>query len=516
MMRFKLTIASRDHLLVSIDDFHLAAGKITVLFGESGIGKTLIAQALFGLLDPYELHIEINGRDYQSYLRSHELHRLQSDGFFVFQEPSTHLNPLMTLEEQLNEGALKRAGRQEQILQALWQKPYASHIRPLLSVYPKPYRPSGGEKQRILLAMAFKKWAMPCKNKDRLFIFDEPTGSLDNRYRDIFLKELLRRYREQPFTVLLITHDYSMISAFTEHHATLLPHIYFKELRRQNTALVKLLDFKPAAYTDWLARQHPASGLRTSDQSPVLKITPKFKVFDKTFFLKLGHPQAPANPLLLHKGDLVYLKAPSGMGKTTLAKIIAGLQRAQEVHFELGGLSFDTHTPIAVWRKYIWGKKLAMVFQHADEALNLQALVRDIFKGLPGVTLKEPEEMLQALRAIFDDTLAPSFLKQKVGYLSGGQKQRLNLLRALLLHPEVIILDEPLNGLDFESIRKVIEIIERKMAAGSGVLLISHNEEIFDRIVPENKRYYLTEAWEPEKKTTENDGAGINEKRLKR
>ncbi|RLD16841.1 hypothetical protein DRI50_00840, partial [candidate division KSB1 bacterium] len=55
----------------------------------------------------------------------------------------------------------------------------------------------------------------------------------------------------------------------------------------------------------------------------------------------------------------------------------------------------------------------------------------------------------------------------------------------------LIILDEPLNGLDFISIRKVLDIIRRKMAAGSGILLVSHNEEIFDRIVPKQCWYYL-------------------------
>ena len=494
MMRYRLDIRSAEHALVSIDDFHLAPQKITVLFGESGIGKTLISQAVFGLLDAHELEISINDQSYESYVRSQTVRRIQADGFFVFQEPSTHLNPLMTLYEQLNEGRLAKIGAQEEILQALWRQPFETHIRPLLKVYPKPFRPSGGEKQRILLAMAFKKWALPAKSKDRLFIFDEPTGSLDNYYRNIFLQELLKRYEQRPFTVLLITHDYSMISEFEQKHARFLPHIDFKELRRLDGAKTQLFDFKPKNYTGWLMRQRPIqSAAEASDKAPVLQVAPTFKIFGKTFYFS-KHPKGNrAEPLLVHRQELVYLKAPSGMGKTTLAKIVAGLQKPESVRFELSGLSFDETTEQKVWRKYVWGKKLAMVFQHADEALNLQANVRDVFKGLPGVNFKDAGELLQAIQEMFDQPLSPSFLNQKVAYLSGGQKQRLNLLRALLLHPDLIILDEPLNGLDFESIRKVLEIIRRKMAAGSGVLLISHNEEIFDRLVGRENWYYLRE-----------------------
>ncbi len=492
MMRYQLYIASANHTLVSIDDFQIAPQEITVLFGESGIGKTLISQAIFGLLDPFELEISINGKPYNNYVRSKEVQKLQTYGFFVFQEPSTHLNPLMTLQEQLNEGKLAKTNRQKEILQALWRQPYETHVRPLLQIYPKPFRPSGGEKQRFLLAMAFKKLMLPANGAQRLFIFDEPTGSLDNVYRDIFLNELFNLYTRNPFTILLITHDYSMISTFEKQHTALLSRIHLKELRRINGAQVRLFDFKAEDYTGWLKAQSPAPlAKKGQPQETVLKMEPTFRVFGKTFHLTREPDRGKTVPLIIHKKELIYLKAPSGMGKTTLAKIIAGLQQAEAVHFELSGIRFDQDAEQKVWRKYVWGKKLAMVFQHADESLNLQANVRDVFKGLPGVNLQDDVSILNALQEMFDQQLEPKFLTQKVAHLSGGQKQRLNLLRALLLHPDLIILDEPLNGLDFISIRKVLDIIRRKMAAGSGILLVSHNEEIFDRIVPKQCWYYL-------------------------
>jgi thiamine transport system ATP-binding protein len=79
-----------------------------------------------------------------------------------------------------------------------------------------------------------------------------------------------------------------------------------------------------------------------------------------------------------------------------------------------------------------------------------------------------------------------------VSALSGGQKQRLNLMRGLVLGTDVVILDEPLNGLDFRSMQRVLDLVKEQMKRGTAFLLISHNEEIFEAIVPPDQVYYLS------------------------
>jgi ABC-type dipeptide/oligopeptide/nickel transport system ATPase component len=104
--RYRIHIAAEGRKLVSVDDFRIARSGITVLFGESGIGKSLSALALAGLLDPEQLDVQINGIPYTEYLKTREIAELRQNGFVVFQEPSSHLNPLMTLRAQLQEGTL--------------------------------------------------------------------------------------------------------------------------------------------------------------------------------------------------------------------------------------------------------------------------------------------------------------------------------------------------------------------------------------------------------------------------
>lgn len=487
--RHSIRIATTDRTLVAVDDFEIAPNRITLLLGESGIGKTLLSKALYGLLDPEEFSVTIGGMPYRKYLELPETQALQAESFFVFQEPSTHLNPLMTLNEQLNEGSLASAVHQEEILRRLWSASGEGNAAPLLSVYPKPHRPSGGEKQRMLLAMAFKKLDLVLAGKrftHPLFVFDEPSGSLDNRYRDIFLEMLFERFRTRPFTVLLITHDYSMIETIHERFADLLPGITFKELASSRGGL-QLRDFEPKDYLRWLQGLRP---MPVASDVPVLTIDRETEVHGRVLTITQDESGDIPRPLSLGRGTMVYLKAASGVGKTTLVKVVMGLVRARRMRACLNGRELTERTALRVWRR-IWGKEMTLVFQHADEALNLESTVRSVFAGLPSLKGKSASATSDIMRELFDEQDIPVLLPKKVKHLSGGQKQRLNLLRGLSLDTDVLILDEPLNGLDFESAGRVIAKLQQQQQAGKAILLISHNEEIFDRLVPADRVYYL-------------------------
>lgn len=491
-LRYDIHIASDERELVAIQDFRLAESSITVLFGESGIGKSLSALAIAGLLDRDQLDIRLNGREYRDYLRSVELADLRKNGFFVFQEPSSHLNPLMTLRSQLREGALTKVSDEEGIVRRLWRHSPSSHVNEILSVYPKPYRPSGGEKQRILAAMAFKKMSTtPASAKGALFIFDEPTGNLDNQLRDEFLDLLVENFRSRHCTVLLITHDYSMISRFTTSYADLAHKIYYKELGLERGRL-QLREFLPSAYLGWVKAQK-AHALAERGESTLMKLQPNVRIFGRALKVTRHPAGRKPEPLSMAKGSLVYLKAPSGVGKTTLVKIMMGLLQAEELSMVLEGVEYTQRTLRQVWSTHVWGRQMAMVFQHADEALNQNARVKDVFAGLPLKTPMNEAAITRTLSQLFDDELDREFLRKPVKYLSGGQKQRLNLLRSMVLDTDILILDEPLNGLDFQSSVKVLANVEDKLRRGKSVLVISHNEEIFDALTMPEDVYYLHE-----------------------
>jgi peptide/nickel transport system ATP-binding protein len=491
---FDIHIGADEKPLVAINGFSLPLNRVTVLLGESGIGKSLISRGLYGLLDPAELDVTVNGLPYQQYLDSEQAGGIRRTGFFVSQEPSSHLNPLMTLGEQIREGSLSVGPPVQDVLQTLWEGSAEGDLESILSVYPKPYRPSGGEKQRILLAMALEKIDMLPDSGEQggLFIFDEPSGSLDNHFRDRFLALLFERYRKKPFTVLLITHDYSMISRISESHGDILANLRFVELARSGEGLT-LREFQPGIYTAWVddLRRSARAHRSLEVHEPLLTVEPTLEVFGRTLLITRDREGKKPERLAVPAGRMVYLKAPSGTGKTTLVKRVMGLIQGGSVEATLKGMHLTGQTPRRFWEERIWGKRMTMVFQHADEALNMNSTMRETLLGLP---LRKPltsQGIARLVGELFEGPEAAELLGKKIRYLSGGQKQRLNLLRGLALETDVLILDEPLNGLDFESATRVISMLQRKMETGVGLLVISHNEEIFDALSGPDQSYYL-------------------------
>jgi ABC-type dipeptide/oligopeptide/nickel transport system ATPase subunit len=390
----------------------------------------------------------------------------------------------------LREGSLATSSGEQQILERLWPGASMSSVGEILDVYPKPYRPSGGEKQRILVAMALKKMSIvePAA-PESLFIFDEPTGNLDNELRNRFLDLLVEYFRKRNNTVLLITHDYSMISRFVKSYPAIANRIHYKELILQRGTL-RLRDFQPDEYLSWLVKSSSAGPVPGGGKT-LLELDTSVRVFGRTLRISRDRQGNAPTPLLIRKGAITYLKAPSGTGKTTIVKLMMGLLRSEKMTMRLGTMTLTEGTPRTVWAKDVWGRQMTMVFQHADEALNQNARVKDVFAGLPLATRFDDAMVMSALSELFDEKPDPSFLLKPVMQLSGGQKQRLNLLRSLVLDTDILILDEPLNGLDFTSAVKVLSKLEQKIRDGKGVLIISHNEEIFDTIVRPVDTYYL-------------------------
>jgi peptide/nickel transport system ATP-binding protein len=495
-VKYDIEIVAEKRPLVKIKNFELKPGALTLLLGESGIGKSLLSKAIFGLLSSDDLEISFNNLPYTNYTQSETCNDLKTNGFFVFQEPSSHLNPLRTLNQQLNEGSISDPSSNRQILSRLFPAFSESERDQLLSVFPKPYRPSGGEKQRILIAMAFKKISLlPNRpdNQSALFIFDEPTGNLDNEYRNIFLKLLLTTQNNLKFTSLLITHDYSMISEISNQNSKILPQINYQELRIRRNNLV-MEQFSPHSYLNWLESVGPKQAVHAPSQKPILSLHPNIQVFNRQFTIASDSHHQNKCPLEIFPGESVYLKAESGAGKTTVAKIMMGLQSCQYFKCAIANIELNQDTPESQWKKFIWAKRMSMVFQHADEALNLNGKVKDIFRGLPLAKRNDHNFLIEKLKIVFEDDVNDDFLDQMVAHLSGGQKQRLNLIRALILDTDILILDEPLNGLDFLTLQNVLAILQERQQQGKSYLFISHNEEIIDRIVPSDRVYYL--GWE--------------------
>jgi putative spermidine/putrescine transport system ATP-binding protein len=178
------------------------------------------------------------------------------------------------------------------------------------------------------------------------------------------------------------------------------------------------------------------------------------------------------------KGEFVSFLGPSGCGKTTTLRMIAG--------FEIPTTGTVTLEKEDITNKAPNQRNVGMVFQAYALFPNMTVA------GNIGFGLKIRREKKEAIQARVTEMLALIHLEQKGDsypyQLSGGQQQRVALARALAIHPEVLLLDEPLSALDAKirvSLRAEIRAIQRKL--GITAIYVTHDQEealsISDRIV---------------------------------
>jgi ABC-2 type transport system ATP-binding protein len=152
-------------------------------------------------------------------------------------------------------------------------------------------------------------------------------------------------------------------------------------------------------------------------------------------------------------GELVGLVGENGSGKSTLMQIVVGLLKRDAGEVERPGkLGYCPQIPM-VWDKLT----VAEHFQLFARAYGLDDRAAD-----------------QAEQSLLDELQFERYRDFRVEELSGGTRQKLNLALALMHEPELLLLDEPYSGFDWETYLKFWEMSERRRDAGMGILIVSH------------------------------------------
>ena len=169
------------------------------------------------------------------------------------------------------------------------------------------------------------------------------------------------------------------------------------------------------------------------------------------------------------KGELFAFLGVNGAGKSTTISIICGQLHKDSGTVQIQGTDLDK-----IGRKV--GTMLGVVFQ--DSVLDKPLTVRENLKNraaLYGITGKAFEKRLRELVEIFD---FGDYLNRPVGKLSGGQRRRIDIARALLHRPELLILDEPTTGLHTDDIARLLKVLQLFVDDGNTVLVIEHNLDV--------------------------------------
>jgi oligopeptide/dipeptide ABC transporter ATP-binding protein len=216
--KLSLFIRQEAQLLKIVDnvDFSIGRGEFFGLVGESGSGKTMIARAIMRMMPPARLKItgslSLAGIDIVSASKG-EMRRLRGKTVsMIFQEPMTSLNPIMTVEQQIQEAlrvhqTLNAAARKERIHKLLSDVMFADPSK-VSGLY--PHELSGGMRQRVMIAIALA-------NDPLLLIADEPTTALDVTIQQDVMEILGRLQRSHSLAVLFISHDLALVNRYADH-----------------------------------------------------------------------------------------------------------------------------------------------------------------------------------------------------------------------------------------------------------------------------------------------------------
>ena len=197
-------------------DFTVNRGEILGVVGESGCGKSVVGFSIMGLIDaPGCIEngtIHFDGRNLPELDERHMREIRGKEIAMVFQDPMTSLNPLYTIQDQMEEvmklhdnlNAEQRKRRCVELLQEV------GISQPLTRLKNYPHQFSGGMRQRVIIAIALA-------SKPKLIIADEPTTALDVTIQSQILKLMKGLVREHRTALMLITHDLAVVSEMTDN-----------------------------------------------------------------------------------------------------------------------------------------------------------------------------------------------------------------------------------------------------------------------------------------------------------
>jgi len=171
--------------------------------------------------------------------------------------------------------------------------------------------------------------------------------------------------------------------------------------------------------------------------------------------------------LTVNKGEVVVVVGPSGCGKSTLLRCINGLESIQEGTVEYDG-------------------RLGMVFQNYD-LFPHKTILQNLTPAPMKVQKRGKEEVTKEALTLLERV---GLLSKKDNYprqLSGGQKQRVAIVRALIMHPEVLLLDEITAALDPEMVREVLDVVLSLAKEGRTMVIVTHEMQfaraVADRVI---------------------------------
>ncbi len=463
-----------------VDDisFTLYAGETFALVGESGSGKSLTALSVLRLL-PNNARLEAETINLQGddLLNQSEFDLCKIRGRrigFIFQDPMSSLNPVMTIGSQIEEVInlhfdLSKAAIKQRVLELLQQ---VELPEPEQRIKAYPHQLSGGQRQRVMIAMALA-------GKPDLLIADEPTTSLDVTIQAQILALLKNIQKQTGMALWLISHDLALVSTLADRVAVM------QQGKIVETGITaEFFDQPKHPYTRKLLNALPSmqSCLTHSkpENPPLLQVNDFYCYYPirKGLFKRVVDFVRAVDGVSfnLQQGKTLALVGESGCGKTTLGKSLLNLIPGSSGSVVINGIELNNLTGEALRQQRA---NIQIVFQDPFSSMNPRMLVGDIIAE--GISALHPKisqtERKARVRQLLQQVDLPEDSALRYPHeFSGGQRQRICIARALAVEPKLIVCDEPTSALDVSVQAQIIQLLKTlQQEKGVSYLFITHD-----------------------------------------
>jgi energy-coupling factor transporter ATP-binding protein EcfA2 len=354
------------------------------------------------------------------------------------------------------------------------------------AAYLHPADLSGGQKQRVAIA-AFLAL------RPRILVLDEPTSDLDPIGKREVIETIARLRRDYRMTVVLVEQDPAVLSAFCDRIALLHegrielvapPAKFYAEreiLERCGASVSELARISwssgytyegrpPLTLEEAEAAFSPALPLHVAPPAQAdMAREPVVQAEHVAYNYEDGTVALKGVDLTLYRGEMLALLGPNGSGKTTFAKILAGIYRPTGGRVEVLGQDLASRRV-----RRMLPRSVGYVFQNPDHQLFCRKVSDEIAYGLKNLGIGTVER-----KAIVAETLEAVNLSRYVDedplFLSKGQRQRLAVAAVLAMGPDILIVDEPTTGQDYRSVSGIMSLLCDLQRQGKTILIITHD-----------------------------------------
>ena len=466
-------------------------GEFMTIMGRTGAGKSTLCKCINSLIPrrsrgAIKGTVKIAGLD----TKKSNFYEITDKVGIVFQDPETQF-VMMTVEDEIALGLENKGFSPEDIRVKIIE--VMKRIGLDTEYMQKtPTELSGGEKQKVAIAMMLAL-------DPELILLDEPTSDLDPVGKTMIFEVIEKLRKKRDTTIILVSHESERIAKFSDKIVILdkgkivlqgNTKEIFEKIRvlkqhgvrpPQISEIFYELGYKriPLTLEDGLVQIKKYYGemkYKIPKLEEVKKIfkEPIIEVENLSYIYPDGTKALRGIELKINDGDFVAIIGPNGSGKTTLVKHFNGLLKSTE-----GKVTVSKYDASKTSLNEL-AKHIGYCFQNPDHQLFCTTVNEEIAFGLKNLRLPA-NEIEERVKKVLKIVGLEEYKDMHPFFLGKGLRQRLAVAAVLAMESEIIVVDEPTTGQDYEMCKEIMILLDKLNKMGKTIIIITHDMKLVSK-----------------------------------